>query len=155
MAMVSHTDYSGLAAQEFGTVSHDEDLFMALIRSTQKVAAAFGRSALRVQIVTAEDPEHPIDFPVNVPCLERRALGNARNGTDDPFVLTPFQEAILEALEGVALRTRALGAAVGDVSRLYKPGGLQELRAHGLVDHHHRLGFFRPDTPPEQLRKEG
>ncbi len=30
------------------------------------------------------------------------------------FVPTPFQQAILDALEGKALRTDALGAAVGD-----------------------------------------
>ena len=41
------------------------------------------------------------------------------------FVPSPFQEAILEALDGKALKTQALGAAAGDKSRLYKPHGLQ------------------------------
>ena len=45
----------------------------------------------------------------------------------------------------------ALGAAVGDRSRLYKPGGLKELREQGMVDHNARLGFFRPDCPPQDL----
>ncbi len=68
-----------------------------------------------------------------------------------PFVLTPFQQAILDALEGKALRTDALGAAVGDRSRLFKPHGLKELRERGLVDHHDRLGYCRPDAPPPEL----
>jgi hypothetical protein len=67
------------------------------------------------------------------------------------FTPTPFQEAILEALDGKAMRTQQLGAAVGDKSRLYKPGGLKELRDHGLVDHNDRLGHFRPDAPPPEL----
>lgn len=71
------------------------------------------------------------------------------------FVPTPFQEAILDALEGKALRKQQLGAAVGDASRLYRdPGGLKELRDHGLVAHHSRLGYYRPDAPPDQLHDE-
>jgi hypothetical protein len=77
--------------------------------------------------------------------------GAPRGGGAEPFVPTPFQEAILGALEGTALRTDALGAAVGDRSRLYRPGGLTELREQGLVKHHPRLGFYRPDCPPEAL----
>ena len=67
------------------------------------------------------------------------------------FVPSPFQEAILEALDGKALKTQALGAAAGDKSRLYKPHGLQELRDRGMVEHHDRLGFWRPDAPPPEL----
>ena len=69
----------------------------------------------------------------------------------DHFLPTPFQQAILDALEGKAMRTDALGAAVGDRSRLFRPGGLKELRERGLVDHHERRGFYRPDSPPEEL----
>ena len=83
-------------------------------------------------------------------CAGESAGSSASTG-EDSFVLTPFQEAIMEALEGKALRTRPLGAAAGDPSRLYKKGGLTELRERGLVKHHPRLGFFRPDAPPEQL----
>ncbi len=68
-----------------------------------------------------------------------------------PFVATPFQEAILRALDGKALRTDALGARVGDRGRLYKPGGLRELQERGMVCNHPRLGHYRPDVPPPQL----
>jgi hypothetical protein len=68
------------------------------------------------------------------------------------FVLTPFQQDILDALDGKALRTDALGHAVGDRSRLFRrPGGIHELRERGFVHHHHRLGFYRPDAPPPEL----
>jgi hypothetical protein len=69
----------------------------------------------------------------------------------EPFVCTVFQESILQALEGKALRTDALGAAVGDRSRLYKPGGIKELRDAGLVGHHPRLGFYSMTAPPAEL----
>ncbi len=68
-----------------------------------------------------------------------------------PFVPTPFQRAILAALDGKAMHARALGTAVGDASRLYKPGGVQELRERGLVELHARLGFYRPDVPPQEI----
>jgi hypothetical protein len=69
-----------------------------------------------------------------------------------PFVPTPFQSDILAALEGKALRTDALANKVGDRSRLYRrPGGIHELRDNGLVAHHPRLGYFRPDCPPAEL----
>lgn len=72
-----------------------------------------------------------------------------------PFVPTPFQQDILDALEGKALRTDALAAKVGDRSRLFRhPGGLKELQEQGLVAHHKRLGFYRPDAPPEELEGE-
>ena len=46
-----------------------------------------------------------------------------------PFVPTPFQKGILDALDGKAMRSRPLGAAVGDTARLYRPGGLPELQS--------------------------
>jgi hypothetical protein len=70
---------------------------------------------------------------------------------EQPFVPTPFQEAILDALEGKALRVDALGAAVGDRARLYKPGGLKELQTQGWVSYHARRGYYRTDAPPEDL----
>lgn len=63
----------------------------------------------------------------------------------------PFQRGILQALQGRALRTDALAAEVGDRSRLFRPGGLAELRDRGLVDHHPRLGYYRPDALPPEL----
>lgn len=69
-----------------------------------------------------------------------------------PFVPTPFQAGILEALDGVAMRTDALAAKIGDRRRLFRhPGGLKELQENGLVDKHDRLGYYRPDAPPAEL----
>ncbi len=71
------------------------------------------------------------------------------------FVPTAFQEAVLAALEGRALRNDALAREVGERSRLFRhPGGLRELRERGWVAHHPRMGFYRPDAPPEQLRTD-
>lgn len=64
---------------------------------------------------------------------------------------TPEKVAALEALDGKAMRTDALAAAVGDRSRLFKAGGLEELQQQGLVKHHKRLGFYRPDALPPRL----
>ncbi len=60
---------------------------------------------------------------------------------------------ILEALAGVALRTDALAAKAGiNRSALFAhPGGLKELQARGDVSHHRRMGFYRPDAPPDEL----
>lgn len=72
-----------------------------------------------------------------------------------PFVPTGTQEDVLAALAGKALRTDAL-AAKADVNRrtLFRQrGGLPELREHGLVDWHPRLGYFRPDALPPELRR--
>jgi hypothetical protein len=35
-----------------------------------------------------------------------------------------------------------------------RPGGLHELRDEGLIDHHPKLGYYRPDAPPPQLIAE-
>ncbi len=70
---------------------------------------------------------------------------------DEPFIPTVFQQAILDALEGKALRTDALGLAVGDRGRLYKPGGLKELIKEGLIGHHKRLGYYSTAAPPPEL----
>jgi hypothetical protein len=85
----------------------------------------------------------------------RSGPAEAKVREEQPFVPSIFQESILEALEGKGLRTDALGAAVGDRSRLYKPGGLKELQAQGWVSHHPRVGYYRKDAPPPELREVG
>lgn len=77
----------------------------------------------------------------------RKALQGLPPGN---FVPVPLQSAILKALDNRALNRDQLAAKVcaGDSSRLYKPGGLRELREEGLVDHKRSLGYFRPDRPP-------
>jgi len=69
----------------------------------------------------------------------------------EPFIPTPFQRGILKALDGKALRTDALAAVVGDRSRLFRRGGLNELRDRGMVANHPAIGFYRPDAPPPEL----
>ena len=68
-----------------------------------------------------------------------------------PFIPTPLQKAILAALAGQALKKQALADLIckGEGTVLYREGGIKELRALGLVEHKRRIGFFRPDAPPE------
>lgn len=132
---------------------HLADLLAGL---RQFLLLEFGYRAEEIRIKITDRAE-PFCMPFPAESVLSRVpesdSGSASTGASqqEPFVLTVFQRAILEALEGRALRTRALGAAVGDESRLYKPGGLKELREHGLVKHHSRLGFYRVDAPPEEL----
>ena len=102
--------------------------------------------------LTIHFPTLPV--PVTLPVVALRCAASPpcdEPEEEPPFVPTPFQKGILEALDGKALRTDALGAAVGDRRRLFKDGGLKELRDRGLVLRHARLGFYRPDAPPPQL----
>jgi hypothetical protein len=99
---------------------------------------------LRIYLVSGRKIDLPV-IAAPIPAVVAAAAA-------EPFIPTPFQEAILEALDGKALRTDALGAKVGDRSRLFRhPGGLKELQEQELVAHHKRLGFYRPDAPPEEL----
>jgi hypothetical protein len=76
----------------------------------------------------------------------------ARDG--EPFIPTEMQQKILTALDGAALNTDELTAAVRGGCRfdqhryLYGKGGLKELRARGLVAHKRGVGHYRPDAPP-------
>ncbi len=72
----------------------------------------------------------------------------------DVFIPSAFQEAILGALEGKALRTDALASAIGGDcrSRIFrKPGGIQELIDQDYVRNHPRRGYYRVDAPPPEL----
>src|SRR5262249_21906949 len=87
----------------------------------------------------------PVQLPVP-PAL----VVNGRAVGPPPFITTSFQDDILEALDGRALKTDALGAAVGDRGRLYRARGLKELREKGMVCHEPGVGFYRPDAPPKE-----
>jgi hypothetical protein len=66
---------------------------------------------------------------------------------------TPTQRAILTALDGVALRTAGLAEVLGgDRLALFRAGGIGELRDRGFVAHEPRIGYYRPDAPPPELR---
>jgi len=69
-----------------------------------------------------------------------------------PLVLTPLQKEILKALDGRALKKEALAEWLRiEARRLYKAGGLRELREYGLVAHKWTVGFYRPDRPPKHF----
>lgn len=76
--------------------------------------------------------------------------GRQRSGREEPFVLTPLQEDILRALDKRAMKKQALADEVcgGEGTRLYRRGGIKELRAGGKVGHTYGAGYFRPDAPP-------
>ncbi|MFV1968386.1 MAG: hypothetical protein ACC628_23425 [Pirellulaceae bacterium] len=68
--------------------------------------------------------------------------------------LTDLQKAILKALDGRALKADPLADEVsgGDRRRLYKPGGIKDIRKAGMVKHKHGVGYYRPDRrPPDKL----
>jgi hypothetical protein len=71
--------------------------------------------------------------------------------TPEPvFIPNPRQKAMLDALEGRALRTNAWE----ECSKVDKKSLMvlkKELEALGLVRHHARLGFYRPGAPPPEL----
>lgn len=103
-----------------------------------------GRSALKIKIYTHEDAS-PFSMPVPPPVPAVPV-----------FIPNAFQRAILKALKRCALHTDALAAKLGgDRRRIFrKPGGIAELKEHGLVANHPRLGYYRPDYPPEELARE-
>jgi hypothetical protein len=82
-----------------------------------------------------------------------------------PSKLVPnkFQRAILFFLDKRALRTGALADELASLAgapygkdprrRLFKPRGLLELKESGLVKNHPKVGFYRPDAPPPELKK--
>jgi len=123
----------------------DNEALAAVVRAW--VATWYpGRVARRLRI-DLDDGER-VQLPVRP-----AAVDDARHeGNGEPVVPTAYQQAILDALEGRALRTDALAAALGgDRRRLFRAGGLSELREQGLVSHHARLGFYREDVPPGEV----
>jgi len=80
-------------------------------------------------------------------------VGNGTTVSTEPhdvFIPTPLQAAILGALDGKAMKKQALADEVcaGEGTRLYRKGGIKELRDIGRVDHKDGVGYFRPDAPP-------
>jgi hypothetical protein len=127
--------------------TESQDLFDAARRY---VHATYGPVVQAVTVTITLSTGGRVVLPI-VPGLPPGAPDPGGDG-DEPFVPSPFQEAILAALEGQARRTDALAREVGDRSRLFRhPGGLKELRDRGLVKHHPRLGFYREDALPDQL----
>jgi len=73
------------------------------------------------------------------------------------FIPTDFQRDILLALKNKSLRTDAIAHKLNcGRSRLFAdPGGLPELQEQGMVSHHKRIGYYRPDAPPPELDGTG
>jgi hypothetical protein len=92
--------------------------------------------------------------------LEAKRCGDTRRPPEQPpempqppDIMTPLQRDIMKALDGAAMKIEPLANAVSgrDTKRLYKAGGLQELRDRGDVAHRHGVGYYRPDAPPGDL----
>lgn len=99
------------------------------------------KSGIRIQVDVPDDGQRE---PAEPPA--------ARPAAGSRFVPTPFQKGILQALSGQARRTDDLAHKVGNRRKLFiHPGGLRELQEQGLVGHHKRLGYYRPDAPPPVL----
>jgi len=78
----------------------------------------------------------------------------------DTFVPTAAQKRVLDVLEKRALTTDALSAKAKVPRRSLfrsgeKVGVLTELVSQGLVKHHRRVGYYRPDVPPLELQSQG
>lgn len=128
------------------------DLTAELQAAARAWVAVHAAGCLVNEITLGLLPAGRVVLPVPLTVLPAPAVEEP----EEPFVLTPFQTAILKALEGKALRTDPLANKVNDRRRLFiHPGGLKELQEQGLVAHHKRLGFYRPDAPPPQLEPEG
>lgn len=65
---------------------------------------------------------------------------------------TTLEQAVWDALDGVAMKKEPLAAKVadGDDRRLYgESGPLTKFKAKGLVVNKRSLGYYRPDAPPK------
>ena len=120
---------------------HSENLIYEIQILRETTAAA----EVDADTETAEDRE---DLPVTD---DPPKAGSGSPPVRGPFIPTPLQKAILAALAGQALKKQALADLIskGEGTVLYREGGIKELRALGLVEHKRRIGFFRPDAPPE------
>jgi hypothetical protein len=99
---------------------------------------------------------------------EARAVRGSRStgvestiGSAGSLILDARQERILEVLEGKALRAQTLADACGfEKNKLYQKRAngsqpLPELVEHGLVIKDRKVGFYRPDAPPQNVTQTG
>jgi hypothetical protein len=117
----------------------DEALFDA---ARAHVARLYGEGRRPVKLVLTLDTGEKLKMPVPVPFAPAPLARPA-------FIPTDAQQAILDALAGRALTTDALAAAA-DVDRRTVFRVLPELRERDLVRHTPRLGYWRPDLPPDR-----
>ncbi len=112
------------------------------IRTAESIREVFEGVFDAIESELKKDPPAP-ESPVRV----RNTSGKS---SKSPFVPTSLQSRILAALEDEALKKQPLADKVceGEGTRLYKPGGIKELRERGLVEHRSGVGYYRPDAPP-------
>ncbi len=106
-------------------------------------------------LLAGREPGEVFDAASNYAMPARKKPNDEARRTDEPFIATPLQAAILKALDGRALKKQPLADEVckGEGTTLYRPGGLKELRERKKVDHKSRVGFYRPDAPPPDPTK--
>lgn len=110
-----------------------------------------------VEMVTIQLRYLPI--PVQLPVASAPVIPLAKQQPAAPDAWEPseYQAAILQALDFRALRSDALVTELdrmgenGDRTRLWKARGIKELVDRGLVKNDRRVGYYRPDAPPEEL----
>jgi hypothetical protein len=125
-----------------------EDLFRVLTELVEDSYPGDSAEVLELRLRSGRT----ISLPVPAP----GGGGRQEEGEGDVWIPTATQQTILDALEGRGLRTDDLAHAVGSRSQLYRrPGGLPELQDRGIVKHHPKVGFYRPDAPPEVLIEKG
>lgn len=129
------------------TLTRANALSENLIFEIQTLRETTAAAEVDADTETAEDRE---DLPVVTDDPPKAGSGSPPLASR-PFIPTPLQKAILAALAGQALKKQALADLIckGEGTVLYREGGIKELRALGLVEHKRRIGFFRPDAPPE------
>jgi len=132
---------------------YDRDVVDWLLRVHEQLTEYFNRPPVSSQSVTGEYPADTVDVIHPTAESDHRKVSS---GVEQQFVPRPPQKLILKALEWKALKTDALAKVVKDRRSLFNrgktPGYLTELKKFGLVENHPRLGYFRPDMPPPELR---
>lgn len=112
--------------------------FFALLEGDQielfsEKMAGTGKQDMKVLLDAEDVPDEPVDVP---PTL----------------LLTPRQRDILKALDGKALKKEDLAAKVCGASDygniLFRPGGLKELMALGMVENTRGIGYWCTCSPP-------
>ncbi len=112
---------------------------------------------------STDRPDYGADGPSDIAASPKPAADKLRD-LEGRFVPNAYQIKILDLLDGKSLSSDAIARRLGiDKRQLFKKtsgkghvtfGYLDELKEQGVVGHHDRLGYFRPDRPPLELRED-
>lgn len=123
-----------------------------LLEITRMIQAKDPLGQMTAFLATSEEIERCRQrwWPYRQILIDQAITGPATESEMSPFVPNTFQAAILNALDGRALKKQQLAEEVanGDGRRFYRPNSLTELRDKGLVEHKNGLGYYRPDAAP-------